>query len=268
MKLNRRGAAGLGLVLVAGLVTAMVAAAMTPEHSRPPNALWWVVRGLCVPDQRLFHAPAPCLKVDLKQGWALVKDNGAGAQILLVPLRRLSGIESPRLLDPGAPNYWQYAWNARSLFSRLVARPTPRPYLALAINSVTGRTQNQLHIHLSCIGPQTAARLGRRLNEIDETWRPLAVPLPDHPVLVRRLYGAQFGGNDPFKLLATEVPGARTHMAAQSLAAVGVVFPDGRPGFVLINHQANPATGDLGSGEDILDYSCQILSHPTSRSPG
>ncbi len=237
---------------------------MTPDRSRPPSALWWVVRGLCVPDQRLFHAPAPCAKVDLKQGWAVVKDTRPGTHLLLVPIHRLGGIESPRLLQPGSPNYWQYAWNVRPLFNRLAGRPAPRDDIALAINSVTGRTQNQLHIHLSCLKPLIAAHLRRHLDDIDETWRPLNIPVPDHKMLARRLYGAQFGDRDPFKLLADGVPGARANMAAQSLAAVGAVFPDGRPGFILINHPANLALGDLGASEDILDYSCRILNSPTS----
>lgn len=264
MKLTSRGAAGLCLGLaVVSLVAVVATIAMTPDRSRPPNALWWVVRGLCVPDQSLLKTPAPCVEVDLKQGWAVVKDTRAGTHLLLVPLKRLSGIESPRLLQPGGPNYWQFAWNVRPLFARLAGRPAPRQDLALAINSVTGRTQNQLHIHLSCLKPPVAAYLRQHLNDIDEIWRPLTFPLPDHQILVRRLYGAQFGDNDPFKILASGVPAARGHMAAQSLAAIGALFPDGRPGFVLINHQANLAIGDLGVGEDILDYSCRILSHPT-----
>jgi CDP-diacylglycerol pyrophosphatase len=134
--------------------------------------------------------------------------------------------------------------------------------LALVINAVSGWTQNQLHIHLSCLKPDVARLLRDHMDQIGLTWKPLSFRLLGYRVLARRLNGAGFGAQDPFKILADGVHGAHDAMGTRSLAAVGVVFPDGSPGFVLLSHTASPATGDIGVGEDILDYSCGILGPP------
>jgi CDP-diacylglycerol pyrophosphatase len=252
---------GLGLgLLAAALSGAGVLMAMTPETARPASELWWVVHDLCVTDQRLLGVPAPCIHVNLPQGWAVVKDTRAPTHLLIVPTRRISGIESPGLLAPDAPNYWQFAWSARRFHARLAGRPVPRQDIALMINSVTGRTQNQLHIHMDCVAPGIAKSLRDHMDEIGDAWRPFTVPLAGHQVLVRRLDGEEFGDQNPFKLLAQGVRRARAHMGDQALGAVGAIFGDGRPGFILIAH-AFPLNGEDGR-EQILDHRCAILSAP------
>jgi len=252
---------GLGLgLLTAGLCAAGVLMAMTPETARPASELGWVVRDLCVTDQRLLGVPAPCMFVNLRQGWAVVKDTRAPTHLLLVPTRRIAGIESPSLLAPDAPNYWQFAWSARRFLVRLAGRPVPRQDIALLINSVTGRTQNQLHIHIDCVAPSIAQPLRDHLSAIGEAWEPLPVPLGGKTVLVRRLDGEAFGDHNPFKLLAEGVPGARGQMGEEALGAVGAVFADGRPGFILIAHPLPRSAEDSGAREELLDHSCAILS--------
>jgi CDP-diacylglycerol pyrophosphatase len=238
--------------------------AMAPDKSRPSSVLWWVVRDLCVTEQRFLGLPAPCMEVNLRQGWALVKDTRAPTHLLLVPTRRISGIESPGLLATDAPNYWQFAWSARRSLARLAGRAVPRQDIALMINSVPGRTQNQLHIHMDCVQPGVAETLRDHLGEIGDTWRPLSVPLAGHNVLARRLDGSEFGDYDPFKLLAAGVPGARSDMGQEALGAVGAVFALGRPGFILLAHPFPPDAADLGAGEEILDHRCAILSATTA----
>jgi CDP-diacylglycerol pyrophosphatase len=251
-------------ILAAALVAAGFLMAMTPETARPAGALWWVVRDLCVTDQRLLRVPAPCMYVNLRQGWAVVKDTRAPTHLLLVPTRRISGIESPGLLAPNAPNYWQFAWSARRFLYRLAGRPVPRQDIALMINSVRGRTQNQLHIHMDCVAPGIAEPLRDHISDIGEDWQPLPVPLGGHKVLVRRLLGETFGDRNPFKLLADGVPGARDDMGEEALGAVGAVFEDGRPGFILITHPLPRSAEDSAAREELLDHRCAILSHPTA----
>ena len=64
-------------------------------------------------------------------------------------------------------------------------------------------------------------------------------------------------------------------MASSSLAAalarrhihygwvvVGVTFPSGAPGFVLLSDHADLAAGDHGSGEDLEEHTCSVLQLP------
>ena len=62
-------------------------------------------------------------------------------------------------LSPGAPNYWAQAWHARRYVDQRAGRVLGRDELSLAINSVYGRSQDQLHIHIECIKPAVRAAL-------------------------------------------------------------------------------------------------------------
>ena len=97
------------------------------------QALWHVVHDLCVTNQRTSGNPAPCEEVHLARGepddgYAVLKDLLGRTQYLLIPTRRLDGIESPELLAADAPNYWRDAWVARTYVFRALAprcRETP-----------------------------------------------------------------------------------------------------------------------------------------------
>jgi CDP-diacylglycerol pyrophosphatase len=250
------------------LVLAVLAATLGPGMLRPaegtplldkhPNALWRVVHDLCAVDRRVLGLPSPCMAIHLREGWAVVKDTEEPTHILLVPTRRVSGIESPMLLQPNAPNYWRDAWKARRYFERLVGRPVPTGDFALVINSRYGRTQDQLHIHIDCIQPQEAEALREAVADVGAAWAPLDVSLDGQRFEARRIDGPSLDRN-PFKLLAAGDPAARADMGAYTLAAVPEVFPDDQPGFILLARRADLARGDPGAGEGILDHTCAVV---------
>src|SRR5262245_60491679 len=74
------------------------------------DALWYVISEQCVPDQQQFGLPKPCDLVDLAAGYVVLKDRVGDTQFLVMPTARISGIESPEVLAPDAPNYWNAAW--------------------------------------------------------------------------------------------------------------------------------------------------------------
>jgi CDP-diacylglycerol pyrophosphatase len=236
---------------------ALACLAATPAPDVHPDALWHVVHWLCTPDKRLLGRSAPCLAVDRNKGYAVVPDPEHHTQVLLVPTRRLTGIESPALLAADTPNYWRYAWDARRFVERRAHRPIPRDDIALAINSETSRTQNQLHIHIDCVRPDVRAILADRQGEIDQAWSPLDVPLAGRLYWARRLDGADLQDRDPFKMLARGVPEARDDMGRFSLAVIGMDFADGSPGFVLLAEG-----GPAAFGEGLLDHACAVLREP------
>jgi CDP-diacylglycerol pyrophosphatase len=237
--------------VIVGVAAALVA---SPAGAKHPNALWRVVHDLCLRDQRLIGRPTPCLSVNRAGGFAVVPDPERRTQVLLVPTRRISGIESPELLDPGGPNYWQAAWDARRFVARRARRPVSRDQIALAINSARSRSQNQLHIHVECVAPTVRAALRARERHIGFVWTPFGQPLEGRFWKVRRLWGPDLGDRDPFRLLARGDHAARAHMGDEALVVVGAVFADGAPGFYLLSSADGAALG-----ERLLDHRCGVL---------
>lgn len=89
----------------AAALAACFTAFALPACAADPDALWDLVSGQCVPAQQAKHDPAPCLSVDLAGGYAVLKDQSGATQVLVIPTTRVTGIESPALLDPASPNY-------------------------------------------------------------------------------------------------------------------------------------------------------------------
>ncbi len=104
-----------------------------------PNALWNIVHGQCVVEETKAGDPAPCAEVDLSdgqdKGFALLKDIVGKTQFLLIPTRRLEGIESPELLAADTPNYWEDAWKARRFVAAAAQAPLTRDDIGLDVNS-------------------------------------------------------------------------------------------------------------------------------------
>jgi CDP-diacylglycerol pyrophosphatase len=247
-----------------------VSLALAHATSADPNALWEIVHNLCVPDQQLHGDPAPCQLVDLRHGerdgYAVVKDVFARTQFLLLPTARLTGIESPTLLASDAPNYFARAWRARSFVEGAVHRMLPRDDIALAVNSMSARTQNQLHIHIDCVRADVRATLQHHDATIRDRWAPLGVSLAKHQYMAMRVDGRQLDRINPFRALADGVPGARNDMGHHTLVVIGATFSDGQPGFIMLDDHVDPATGDTASGEELQDHGCAIATS-TSMSP-
>ncbi len=225
------------------------------------DVLWHIVHNRCVSGQEHSGNPAPCVSVDLKDGYALLKDKVGVAQYLLLPTVAISGIESPALLEKNAPEYWRYAWEARDLMSQHLRRKLRRDETALAINSAYGRSQNQLHIHIDCISPETRSALLEHLSAIGTDWVALPIKLNGHTYRGRRIYSTDLRNVNPFLLLAQNHE-AQNNMRAQTLVIVGVKFENGNEGFILLADTANSLHGDRGHGEELLDHSCAVANAP------
>jgi len=270
-----RRAAAAGLILICGggwLATAVRAAPLSAFRNlidsvqmHHPNALWHIVHSLCVTDMKASGDPAPCAQVDQQGGYAVLKDIQRRSQFLVLPTRRIPGIESPDLLAPGAPNYWQDAWAQRWRVAEAVGRPATREEVGLAVNSVLGRTQNQLHIHIDCVRPDVLKALHGHEAELGSHWRTLSFPVVWRRFKARWVRGEDLGANDPFKLLAAD-PVARADMAGETLAVIAAQRAKDGPGFILLADRVDPATDDIGVAEELLDHHCRVLA--AGASPG
>jgi len=241
--------------IFAVLVAAGTLAAQPAHADR--LALWTIVHGQCVAHAAAGQGPGPCERVDLShgedQGVALLEDRVGVAQFLAIPTRRVTGIEDPLVLDPAAPDYFAFAWNARDALAARLGSPLPREEISIAINSEFTRSQDQFHLHVDCLDVGVAATLAGDLGSLDEAWRPMAEPLKGRAYWARRVLSDDLSGVRPLQLLADGVPDATTHMADESLIAVGAIFA-GKPGFVLLADRAELTQG--GHAEDLQDHDC------------
>jgi CDP-diacylglycerol pyrophosphatase len=230
-------------------------------HAANADALWNIVHEQCVPHWQQAQDPAPCARVETGQGeahgFAVLKDIHGVLQYLLIPTARVSGIESPLLLQDDAPDYWAAAWEARQWMERLRGSPLPREALALTVNSQWGRSQNQLHIHVSCVRPALSQQLQQAA--IGPQWQELPGGINGHGYQARAIMGETLAGVQPFRLLAEGIPAAREDMGRYTLAVIATRFDSG-PGFWLLAGKADLLAGNFASAEgDVQDHDCQLL---------
>jgi len=238
--------------LAAGLALAALPACANSD------ALKKTVIGQCVPHEKAGKGPAPCAEVDLKGGFAVLKDKRGNTQFLLIPTKPVTGIEDRQTLTPDAPNYFAAAWAARSFTEKAAGKPIPRDDIGLSINSAYGRSQNQLHIHIDCIRPEVRQALKANDAKIGNAWAVLDVDLAGHRYRAMRLNGENLQRN-PFKILSEGDEEAGAGMGRETLTVVGATFPDGKPGFYLLADRASIETMDRASSETLLDHDCAVL---------
>lgn len=199
------------------------------------DALWKIVSQQCVPHMEQEHNPQPCVEVDTQAGFVVFKDKNGPLQYLLMPTAKISGIESPQLLAASSPNYFFDAWQARHFMADKYGVPIDDADISLAINSKFGRSQDQLHIHISCLKPAVKTALAAQETDFRQQWQPLPGGLLGHDYLVRRTTAAELQRSGAFRLLASEVPGAKDEMGHYGLAMTAL--PDGQ--FLLLASKAS-----------------------------
>jgi len=218
-----------------------------------PHKLWEITSAQCVPAMQASGTPGPCAMVDLARGFVVLKDLVGPAQYLLMPTRRLSGIESPELLQPDAPNYWAYAWEQRWRVGAALRRGLRDEQLAVEINSAAARTQLHLHLHIDCLRRDVAASLEAHRNAPLRQWLPWH--FEGHRYWLMRLPADALERDDPFKLAAARSPYAAQRMAAQSLLLTGSSAE--AAGLFLINMPVNFDLQEPGSAEVLMDHDCR-----------
>ena len=241
------------------LATAAALFAFTPSAcALGRDALWIVVRA-CVLDSHVTGSPWPCLSMNRLGTVAVIGDPKRRTQVLVTPTLHVAGIESPWLLTSTAPNYWRAAWAERSWLTRRARQAVPDADVGLAVNSLAGRTQDQLHIHLDCLRPSVRRAIDDHLVEVGERWAALPTVLTHrHRYRAMWLREDKLSTAEPFHLLAAD-PSTGGDLSAWTLVLAPASRPSGERGFVLLSHKADAAEDDLGAGEELLDHGCKGL---------
>jgi CDP-diacylglycerol pyrophosphatase len=240
------------LIVCAG---AVVAAIDAREINR--DALRQIVQEECVVHWLRQSRPAPCESVSLTdslhedEGYAVLADIKGGAHFLLIPTKTIAGIESPDVLAADAPNYFAAAWQAREAMAAILGRAAARDHVGLAVNSQHARTQDQLHIHIECLGPEIYRVLKASAHRLTDAWSPIDLAGQRYQGL--RMLGEDLDKANPFRLLAERLPGARAQMGEYTLLVAGMQFSDG-PGFIVLTGKNVPGAATF------LDSTCAIVA--------
>ncbi|WP_338559322.1 CDP-diacylglycerol diphosphatase [Erwinia sp. E_sp_B04_7] len=241
------------VVAVIGIIVTAGCASMALNYQKNSEALWKTVSEKCVPDQMQNNDPTPCRQVDLRNGYVVLKDRNGPLQFLLLPVEKITGIESPALLNPATPNFMAEAWRSRHFMENKRGKPIEDSAYALTINSRWGRTQNQLHIHISCLRPDIRRQLDGMAHSLTSLWQ--SEQLGKHEYLVRAATRDDIKKMSPFIRIANELPGAREEMGNYGVAVAAL--PDGRRALMVIKR--NLLLLNRGSAEELQDHSCSIL---------
>lgn len=217
------------------------------------DSLWQIINGRCVTRFNHTNDTAPCAKVDQKQGYALYKAMKGSAHYLLLPLQPISGIESEQLFSRSAADYLALAWHERQIIAKAFGSPMSDNVLAVTINSVIGRSQNQLHVHLSCLHSDIRARLQQwSLTAADNSWQP--VRLRHHDYLARVLSTQQMEQENLLKRIAREIPNFRHHSGEYGVALTRL--QDGR--MVLLVVRQALLKMNFAHPEELQDSQCVL----------
>ncbi len=254
-----------GVMAVAALAVAVPVAYVAAKEN--PEVLWNLVQQ-CEAHRQSGAAPAPCVSLEPTQGGvpgvAVLKDRTGIAQYLVMPSDKVTGIEDPQVLAPGAA-YWQAAWQARRLMDRHFTMPVPRHAVSLAVNSRYGRSQNQLHIHVSCTRPEVIREVSAAAKPVDGLWHDFPVVLAGKRYKVQWLAGDELGARDPFRLLAEGLAVKDVDMGRHTLVLLGLDDVNGQPGFALLEDEVDRTLLDRASGEVLQDHDCAVMASTDRR---
>jgi CDP-diacylglycerol pyrophosphatase len=213
----------------------------------------------CVFDHGLTGSPFPCLRVETSdgvgRGYVVLRAPFQKTHIIVVPTAPIEGIESEQLQSRAAPNYAELAWKSRYLVQQVSDHPIADRELGLAVNSKRGRSQDQLHIHVSCVQQSFVRDFGKYDGFVTkDAW--VRLPLAfRRRYWARRLPSGNLADFDVFAIAATllEVsPGPLDQLTFAVLPA-----PEGAAdGAWLLADQYTPGQRGSGHAEFLLDDYC------------
>ncbi len=129
-----------------------------------------------------------------------------------------------------------------------------------------GRSQNQLHIHLTCLREDVYRQLQAERPYIQDDWHPLPDKLLTHTYYARRVLQPSVMGIYPVASVARDFHLSPPQLAEYGIAVVPATF-SGKNGFILLVTRRGWDKGNRASVESLLDKNCEILHDPTLLPP-
>ncbi len=262
------GGAKTGRILAMAVVFTVSAAFAAYAMELHRMALWQVVRA-CVADYKLTGAPFPCLEVSISDGEArgnVILRAPLQDETILVPTRRITGVEDPFLQLPEAPNYFDAAWRARTFLRTRDGRPPERDDIALIVNSIIVRGQDQLHIHIGCLLPYARRSLEAAAPQIPiGGWARIGAVVPHTMFWGYRIRGADLANAEPFRLVGEAFAGRARSRGDLTIMVAGVRVGSDDQFLILASYAHAPGAWWPVGSDDLLGRAC--LAAPTEAAP-
>ncbi len=228
----------------------------TLRKAIPRSTLWDVVEA-CKVDQRLAGVPFPCQQVvpseEGRPGHVLLRPPTRRTHVVLVPTRRVTGVEQVvgPALDGGG--YLREAWAARPEVEAALGRAAA---VGIAVNSAITRSQDQLHMHVDCVDGPVAFALAEQAPAIPKDgWKAGGFNWAGQAFWARLMTAADLATKDPFRL-ASEIPAVREEPSRTVMAMLPVEVA-GADEIALLVAQSDPRLEkNQFTSERLLDHSC------------
>jgi CDP-diacylglycerol pyrophosphatase len=242
------GALLAGLVSLCGAhpISAQTAADPAATCVLPPRPdTLWALAQCC---ERSLTGDVGCRVYDKKDDYVIIKDNSVRKpqSYLIIPTRRVTGIEDGAITQAPVVDFWQYGWAQSRTYPGYPPADT-----AMAINSARSRSQNQLHIHISCVRPAVRKALDQAEIGFFPA-KPVTLRLPPHDHLYRAIKVTGLSGEQSPFLVFQADPAIKDNMADQSIAVVESSIAGQ---YVVLDTQVDG--GNPGHAEELLDQTCQ-----------
>lgn len=236
------------------------------SRNKESDALWRIVSQQCLPKGEYINQKVnPCIHVDTsegeKKGHVVFKDRVGVLQYLLMPTDFISGIESPKLLKDDTPNFIYLSWQARLYMERKMRMELNPQHVSLAINSQFGRTQNHLHVHISCIRPDVKKVLDSNAESFKDQWSLLDFKINGHTYWAKKVSETQLAEMNVFKNMADEISGAANSLGEFGLGLAVIADKKNPEGYalILLASRREASTSNKGSVEEIQDHECRAI---------
>ena len=203
----------------------------------------------------------PCLEYKSTEQYVLLQDHAPNKprSCLTVPTAQVTGIEdSQTVSNQKVRDLWADAWGEREKCFKNApqpnqGKPEPASWTGLAINSESVRTQDQLHIHASCLDQTVKGIIDQSSSEFHAfNWTP--VKIRRHTWYVQKLTSLT-GKQSPFELIQSRATHNKKDDNYIGWHSLVVVSARGGDGYYLLD--AYRENGYNAAGEAMLNQSCQ-----------
>jgi CDP-diacylglycerol pyrophosphatase len=180
-----------------------------------------------------------------KQEYIILKDNAPQKPegFLLIPVQPVTGVDDEQIFSAPFADLWSSAW----LWSEKYPGK-PAAITGLAVNSALARTQNQLHIHVSCVRMDVATTLRKKKISSDVSHPTLVKLAPNQATYSVVAVSSLDGANSPFLIAQAIAKSTKTEMRQQGIA---VIQGKKNHGFYILD-----TAEARGGAEELLDQTC------------